>query len=321
MTVTATPRKARRSPGAQAGPCPARRSGRLRRFLGMNLPYQLLTFVIFAAGWELYARARGGLLLPGFTETVRATVELLGEAELWQALYVSNQALLLGFALAVAVGVPVGIALGRFRRFERYADVYLNILLVTPMAALIPLLVMSVGVGPVSRIVLVTLFSVVMVIVNSRTGVRQVDPALVEMARSFGADERRIWTRILLPAALPAIMTGIRLGLGRAVTGMVLVELLMVSDGLGGLILTYRGLLKAPPLYGTIVIILAEALILFSAAHWAERRLTRWTRPNASRPNAFRSNAYPPNASRPNPSPPNPSPPNPSRPRTTRSPR
>ncbi len=285
-----THRKERRSGhGTQAGPRPARPAGPLRRFLDMNLPYQLLTFAVFATGWELYARARGGLLLPGFTETVRATAGLLGEAELWRALYVSNQALVLGFALAVVVGVPLGIALGRFPLLERYADVHLNILLVTPMAALIPLLVMSVGVGTASRVVLVALFAVVMVIVNSRAGVRQVDPALIEMARSFGAGERTVWARILLPAALPAVMTGVRLGLGRAVTGMVLVELLMVSDGLGGLILTYRGLLKAPQLYGTIAVILAEALLLGAVAHWAERRLTRWTRPNTSRTRPARS--------------------------------
>ncbi|EPH45175.1 ABC transporter permease [Streptomyces aurantiacus] len=250
----------------------------LRRILDANWPYQLLTFALFAAVWELYARQRGGLLLPGFAETARATVDLLGEAELWRALYVSNQALALGFGIAVVAGVPAGIVLGRFRLVERYADVYLNILLVTPMAAIIPLLVMSVGVGLASRVLLVAVFSIVMVVVNSRTGVRQVDPSLIEMARSFGAGERQIWARILLPGALPAIMTGVRLGIGRAVTGMVIVELLMVSDGLGGLILTYRGLLKAPLLYGTIVIILAEALLLISVARWAERKLTRWAR-------------------------------------------
>ncbi|MFC8126566.1 ABC transporter permease [Streptomyces sp. NPDC057302] len=249
-----------------------------RRLLDANWPYQLLTFAVFAAGWELYARERGGLLLPGFAQTVRATAGLLADAELWHALAVSNQALVLGFALALLVGVPAGIVLGRFRLIERYADVYLNILLVTPMAAIIPLLVMSVGVGLTSRILLVTVFSVVMVIVNCRTGVRQVDPSLIEMARSFGARERQIWTRILLPGALPAIMTGARLGIGRAVTGMVIVELLMVSDGLGGLILKYRGLLKAPELYGTVVIILAEALFLISLARWGENKVTRWAR-------------------------------------------
>ncbi|MFD0413843.1 ABC transporter permease [Streptomyces sp. NPDC127108] len=285
----ATPRTRRGRVSTQAGPRTARRPGPLRRFLDRKPTYQLLTFALFATAWELYARARGGLLLPGFAETLRATLELLGDAELWRALYVSNQALVLGFAIAVVVGVPVGTALGRFRLLERYADVYLNILLVTPVAAVIPLLVMSFGVGLASRVALVAAFSVVMVIVNSRAGVRQVDPALIEMARSFGAGERWIWRWVLLPGALPAIMTGLRLGLGRAVTGMVLVELLMVSDGLGGLILTYRGLLKAPPLYGTIAIILAEALLLVTAAHWAERRLTRWSRTPKSPPHPARS--------------------------------
>jgi NitT/TauT family transport system permease protein len=255
----------------------------LRRVLDANLTYQLLTFAVFAGGWELYAREWGGLLIPSFTETVHATVELLGSAELWRAMYVSNQALVLGFGIAVVVGVPVGIVLGRFRRLERFADVYLNILLVTPMAAIIPLLVMSVGFGLASRVILVTIFSIVMVVVNCRAGVRQVDPSLIEMARSFGATERQVWSRILLPGALPAIMTGIRLGVGRAVTGMVIVELLMVSTALGGLILEYRGLFKAPLLYGTIVIILAEALLLISAARWAEHKLTGWARTNTAR--------------------------------------
>ncbi|WP_028923396.1 ABC transporter permease [Pseudonocardia acaciae] len=259
-----------------AGPQSARPPGVFRRIAAASLPYQLLTFIVFAAGWEIYARQRGGLLLPTFTKTVRATVQLLGSGELWRALYVSNQALVLGFGIAVVVGIPLGIVLGRFRRLERLADVYLNILLVTPMAAIIPLLVMSVGFGLASRVILVAIFSIVMVVVNARAGVRQVDPSLIEMARSFGATERQVWTRILLPGALPAIMTGIRLGVGRAVTGMVIVELLMVSTALGGLILQYRGLFKAPLLYGTIVIILAEAVLLISAARWCERKLTRW---------------------------------------------
>lgn len=286
MTIATTHQAPRRRTGFPAGPRPERRTRAHRRVLGANLPYQLLTFAVFAAGWEIYARERGGLLLPTFTETVAATVQLLGEGELWQAMYVSNQALVLGFGIAVVLGVPAGIVLGRFRRLEKFADVYLNILLVTPMAAIIPLLVMSVGFGLASRVILVTIFSIVMVVVNARAGVRQVDPSLIEMARSFGAGERQVWTRILLPGALPAIMTGIRLGIGRAVTGMVIVELLMVSTALGGLILEYRGLFKAPLLYGTIVIILAEALLLISAARWAENKLTRWARANTARSTA-----------------------------------
>jgi NitT/TauT family transport system permease protein len=289
MTAATTPRASHAPVASRSGPRRAQRPGPLRRVLDASLTYQLLTFVVFAVAWEIYAREWGGLLIPTFTETVLAAAELLGSAELWRAMYVSNQALVIGFAIAVVVGVPAGILLGRFRRLERFADVYLNILLVTPMAAIIPLLVMSVGFGLASRVILVTIFSIVMVVVNCRAGVRQVDPSLIEMARSFGATERQVWSRILLPGALPAIMTGIRLGVGRAVTGMVIVELLMVSTALGGLILEYRGLFKAPLLYGTIVIILAEALLLISAARWAERKLTAWAVTNAAT-NRARSN-------------------------------
>ncbi|WP_210769054.1 ABC transporter permease [Ruania alkalisoli] len=244
--------------------------------LDRPLTYQILTFALFAIGWQIYGTYFGGLLVPTFTETVTALVPTFASAEFWEAFVVSNQALVLGFAAAVAIGVPTGIVLGRFRTLERLSNVYLNILLVTPMAAIIPLLVMSVGFGLLSRVILVTLFAVVMIVVNVRAGIRQVDPSLIQMARTFGAGEAQIWREILLPGALPSIMTGIRLGLGRAVTGMVIVELLMVSLALGGLILEYRGSFNGPALYAVIVAIIAEALVLISAAHWLERRIAPW---------------------------------------------
>lgn len=239
-------------------------------------PYRMITLLIFLAIWQVYAEFSGGLLIPTVPKTAVALVELLGSSTLWSALYVSNQALVLGFLISVVVGVPVGVLLGRFLTAEKYTNVYLNILLVTPMAAIIPLLIMSVGFGLASRVILVTVFAIVMVIVNARVGVRQVDPSLIEMARSFGASEATIWRRILIPGALPAIMTGVRLGLGRAVTGMVIVELLMVSVALGRLILQYRGLFQAASLYAVIIVILAEALILITVVGWLERRFTPW---------------------------------------------
>lgn len=260
---------------ALAGPASPPRP-RWIRTLDSELTYQLGTFVVFALAWQLYGTYVGGLLVPTFTETVVAFVDLVQDPSFWHAFMVSNQALVLGFLFALLIGVPTGIILGRYRVLERLSDVYLNIALVTPMAAVIPLLVMSVGIGLASRVILVTLFSVVMVIVNVRAGVRQVDPSLIQMARSFGATEASIWRLVLIPGALPSIMTGVRLGLGRAVTGMVIVELLMVSLALGGLILEYRGMFNAPHLYAVIVAILAEALILISLARLLERRVAHW---------------------------------------------
>jgi NitT/TauT family transport system permease protein len=238
--------------------------------------YRLLTLLIIGVAWQLLAINAGGLLIPSFTDTVIALVELLFDPVLWEALLISNQAMVIGFAISVVIGIPLGLAMGRFRAAEQFSDVYLNILLVTPISTLIPLLVMSVGIGLAARNIRVVFFTCIMIIDNSRAGVRQVDPSLIEMGRSFGASERQLWQRIILPGAMPAVMAGIRIGLSRAVQGMVIVELLMVSVGIGGLILRYRGFFQADKLYAVIVVIVIEALILISLARWVERRVVPW---------------------------------------------
>lgn len=243
---------------------------------GSRWLYRLLTLAVFVGAWELYANLRGGLLTPSFTGTVTALLEELRDAELYQAFLISNQALALGFVVSILLGLPIGLATARFAIVDKLADPYINLLLVTPMAALIPILFMSLGLGLVSRVVLVVVFAIPMVIVNSRAGVRQVDAGLIEMARSFGADERTIWRRILLPGALPAILTGVRLALGRAITGMVIVELLMVSVGIGRLILRYRGLFESESLYAVVILVVIEALVLVSLVRWLERRIAPW---------------------------------------------
>jgi NitT/TauT family transport system permease protein len=250
----------------------------IRRILDSATFYRLLAFAIFAAVWQLATLGSKNLLIPTFSETAIAFPQLLIDPAVWRALLISNQALVLGFAIAIVVGIPIGLLMGRFRSAERFTNVYINIMLVTPVAALIPLMLMSVGIGLASRVIIVVLFSVTMVIVNSRAGVRQVDPALIEMARCFGATERDVWRRVLLPGALPAIMTGVRIGLGRAITGMVIVELLLVSVGLGNLINRFSANFQPERLYALIIIIVLEALILISVARWIERRAAPWAR-------------------------------------------
>ncbi len=255
-------------------------SGRLRGIASSKLPYRLATLAIGAVAWEIAARSVDSLLIPTFLETVQGFVALGFDERLWKALFISNQALVVGFLIALVIGVPLGLAIGRFPTLERITNVYLNILLVSPMAAIIPLLIMSTGIGFTSRVILIVMFSILVMVINARTGVRQVDPSLIDMARSFGASEVQVWRKILLPGALPAIMSGIRISIGRGVEGMVIVELLMVSVGIGGLILTFRGRFEGELLYATIIYVIIEAFILLALARWAETRIVR----SASRP-------------------------------------
>jgi NitT/TauT family transport system permease protein len=249
-----------------------------QRILESPWPYRLVVLLVVGVVWEVYATGAHSLLIPTFTETVVGIGTLIVTPRTWEAFAISNQALVLGFAVSLLFGILMGLAAARFRSIEAFSDPYVSILLVTPMAALIPILLMSLGIGLASRVFLVVAFSIPVIIVNTRAGVRQVDPSLIEMATSFGAAERQIWRRILLPGAMPAIMTGVRLGLGRAVTAMVIIELLMVSVGIGGLILNFRGKFQAELLYGVVILVVLEALVLVSIVRLVERRLMPWAR-------------------------------------------
>ena len=254
-----------------------------QRVIDSAWTYRLIALAIIATIWQVYATAADSLLIPTFTETVQGVITLLTRPETYEAFFISNQALVIGFTAAVLVGIPTGLAAARYTTFEGALDPYLSILLVTPMAALIPILLMSLGIGIEARVLLVIVFSIPVIIVNSRTGVRQVDAGLIEMATSFGATERQIWRKVLLPGALPSVMTGIRLGLGRGITGMVIIELLMVAVGIGYLILEFRGFFQSGLLYGTVILVVLEALILISIVRWIEHRLAPWARDSGLR--------------------------------------
>lgn len=248
----------------------------MQRLLDSRYFLRLATFALFALAWQAYATLAGGFFIPTFSDTAAAVVAHVMDPEVWEAFAISNVAMVIGFALAVLIGVPLGLLMGRFPRAERIANPYMNILLVTPLAGIIPLLMMSVGIGLAARVIVVWSFAVVMVVVNSRAGVRQVDPDHIAMARLFGASELGVWKRVILPGSLPAILNGIRIALGRAVTGMVIVELVMVSAGIGGLILRAQAFFDFAALYGVVALVILEALLLLMAVDWVQRRVTPW---------------------------------------------
>jgi NitT/TauT family transport system permease protein len=166
--------------------------------------------------------------------------------------------------------------MGRFRAVEHFLDLYVNALMSAPTTAFVPVLILWFGLGVESRIAVVFLFAVFVIIINTMTGVKQVDSVLVEMARSFGAKEREIFFKIILPAALPAIMAGLRLGMGRAVKGMVTAEMLLTLTGIGAMIMQYGSAFATDALFAVILTVLLVALITMKAVQWLDHRLTGW---------------------------------------------
>jgi ABC-type nitrate/sulfonate/bicarbonate transport system permease component len=241
-----------------------------------NWSLRLLSIIVVLGIWEIGGRALHSLLFPTPLQAFGALAELVVQPSFWGAFGLSNQALLFGFSSGAVVGILLGLGMGRSQTLEKIANPYLNIMLATPMSALIPILILAAGFGLFSRSLVVFIFCVVVITVNARTGLRTLDPAWVEMARTFGASEFEIWRKILIPGALPAIVTGLRLGLGRALTGMVAVELTLVAVGIGRLILDFQGMFEAGHVYATIMVVMAEALLLLSLLRWLERRVAPW---------------------------------------------
>jgi NitT/TauT family transport system permease protein len=237
---------------------------------------RILSLFLVLGTWELGARVLDSLLFPTPGATFFALVQLVVQPEFWQALWVSNQALIVGYGCAVLVGIVAGLGMARARVVEQVLNPYLSIMLATPMSALIPILILAAGFGLPARALVVFFFAIVVIIVNTRTGLRTLDPSLLEMARSFGASELQIWRTILIPGALPAIVTGLRLGLGRALTGMVAVELTLVAVGIGRLILDFQGTFEAGFVYATVLVVMLEAILLLGLLRRLEERVAPW---------------------------------------------
>jgi ABC-type nitrate/sulfonate/bicarbonate transport system permease component len=234
------------------------------------------SLVLFCAGWELLGRALSSMFVPSFLDTAGALVQIVSTRPFWQAIWISHQAFLLGFAGAVVVGTALGFAMGRWRAVEGLCDPYVHLLLATPIAAVIPVIILAVGLGLIARALVVFLFAVAVIVVNTRAGLKTIEPAWIDMARGFGAGEMQLWRTVLIPGALPAIMAGYYLGLGRALTGMIAVELLLVAVGIGRMILDYQGMFAADLLYATVAFVTGEAVLLLGIVRWLERRITPW---------------------------------------------
>lgn len=231
--------------------------------------------VALLVGWELAGRVGGGYFLPPFSATVSHFATLAANGTLLSAFVASNVALLIGLPLAVALAVPIGFLLGRRRILDRAFSYWLDLLLVIPMIAVVPAIIVALGLTLSARVAVVVLFALPVLGLNARAAVRVIDERLAEMARSFGARPVRVWTAVIVPAALPTLFTGVRLALGRAISGMVVVELTLVPAGLGGLIVNYRSRFLSADLYAATATILLEAIVLMTLAQLAERHLER----------------------------------------------
>jgi NitT/TauT family transport system permease protein len=238
-------------------------------------PY-LIAIALALVIWEFLGRALHFPFLPPFSRVLAAGWELTLSGKILANLAASLASLALGYTLAAVLGVAVGALMGRYRKVEYLFDPYVNAFLASPSLIYVPILFALFGVSRASQVAIVFIYAFFIIVVNTMTGIRMVDGALLEMARSFGAGERQIFWRVMLPAALPTTMAGLRIGMARAVKGMINGEMFIALIGLGALLRTYGGRFDAEKVLGILLYIVAVALIGAGLVQAIDRRVTYW---------------------------------------------
>ena len=252
----------------------AARSQRRRR---VRVLRRIAILIVILAAWEIAGRNTSRLFIAPFSESIVAMVNprILGA---WTT---SLVALLLGFGIAAASGIAIGLAMGRSRFAEQALNPYLTILLTTPMIAIMPIIIVIFGLTLAARMAVVFSFCFVYIAVNTLAGTKAVPRGVAEMASSFRLSEWQKFRWIVLPSAAPFIMTGLRLGYGRAIIGMLVSEMLLLGAGIGGLLIESSNRFATASVLAIVLTLLAASWGGGTLIEAVDRRINRWQRRQA----------------------------------------
>ncbi len=238
--------------------------------------FRLGSLIIVLAIWEIVGPTVNPIFFTYPSAIVLAFFDLIENGELQKYSLQSLEILFYGMVAAISVGIPLGVVMARFRQVDWTLDIYINALYATPMVALVPILVLWLGIRVEAKVTVVFLFALFPILINTYQGVREVDPHIVEVAKSFRSSERHMWRDVLLPWAVPYIAAGIRLAIGRALVGMIIAEFYTSISGLGYMITRYAHIFRMDRTFVPVILLMFMGVSLTAALGYLERRVAPW---------------------------------------------
>ncbi|HEY7163995.1 MAG TPA: ABC transporter permease [Candidatus Binatia bacterium] len=226
--------------------------------------------------WELFGRQVNPLFLSYPSAIARAFVQIIGAGEFQRQAVGSLNVFIIGLSVALVLGIALGLLMGRYRLAEYILDPFVYALDATPRVALIPLLLLWFGLGTASKVAIVFLSGLFPVLMNTFSGVRTVSAHLVDIGRAYGAREGKIFTKIILPAALPFIMAGIRLAVGRALIGIITAEMFTAVSGMGALLIRYSSALATDKFFVPVIFLALLGVLLSGGVERLQKHLAPW---------------------------------------------
>jgi NitT/TauT family transport system permease protein len=240
--------------------------------------FRLLAIFLFLSLWEAASRLKlaNPVFLPPFTKVMQSLYKLYLSGELSKHFMISAQRSLIGFFLGTAVGVPLGMAIGWFRGFEYFIDPLIQVFRNIPVLALLPVFMLLFGIGEFSKVALIFWGVLWTLMLNTIAGVKDIDPQLVRAARAMATPGPMLFAKVILPGAMPSIVTGIRISATSSVLVLIAAEMLGASKGLGFAIHYYEGQVRITDMYAMIFVLSLLALAIGYSLIHLEKYVFRW---------------------------------------------
>lgn len=250
----------------------------LRPFFANNL-LGTLSILGGLAIWEFVGRVivNNALFLASPSQIARAIIRLTADGEMGHHIAISGLEFIVGYTFASILGIALGVGMGESISVKRVMQPWVSGIYATPVIALAPLFILWFGIGIWSKVVVVVTLVLFPVTINTEAGLQRKSERLAEMLRSFGATRPQIFWKLSLPSAMPFIMTGLKLGIGRGLIGVVVAELFGARAGLGFLISESAAVFNMPDLFAAIVVLAAAGILMTAGFTWLEGRLVPWT--------------------------------------------
>ena len=230
--------------------------------------------------WEIIAPFISPIFFTSPSQIAIAFYETTVSGELPYFLAQSLEVMVYGLVTAVVVGIPLGVAMARIRRLDWALDLPINALYAMPLVAVVPLLVLWFGIYLKAKIIVVFLFAVFPILINTYQGVRECDKGMIEVAQSFRSSEWRMWQDVLLPFAVPYIIAGLRLAIGRGLIGMIIAEFYTTISGLGFMITKYANVFEMDKTFVPVIVLMVLGVSLTTLLKWFGRRIAPWSAAN-----------------------------------------
>jgi NitT/TauT family transport system permease protein len=252
-------------------------ASRRRRRALQTLGIRIVSVIVVLALWQFVGSGIDPVLFTTPTAVAHAAYEMLRSGELWTYLWPSLVIFAVGLVIAAVIGIATGLLLARYWVLDVALGVYITFLYSIPSVALVPLIVLWAGFESTAKIIVLFLFAFFPMAINTYQGVKNVDQRLIEVGRSFRCSERQLWANIVLPGALPFIVTGLRLAVGRGLIGMVLADQYTAISGIGYLIVRTAATYQVDKMFVPIVTLGILGITLTALLRVLERRIAPWT--------------------------------------------